>query len=221
MENAHKSKIKKVVTDGGGEFANHQFKELANQSGFAHVIAPPYTPEHNGVSERVNRTIIDKACCLLLMSKLPSQYRAKAINTATYLTNIIPISSKDNLSTFRLCTKKAPKIKKIQTFGCKVVFLIPKHKQIGKLAPVGEVGILLGLNNDSSYQILKLSDRKVYCSRHVIFFEKEFTPLEDNIESNLPLLIPSWKDTQEEDEFFECQEILEEDENRILEDLEL
>ncbi|MBW0534709.1 hypothetical protein O181_074424 [Austropuccinia psidii MF-1] len=135
MENVHERKIKKVVTDGGGEFVNQQFKELANQSGFIHVIAPPYTPEHNGVAERANRTIVDKARCLLLMSKLPSQYWAEAINTATYLTNIIPIPSKNNLSPFQLWTKNAPKIKKIRTFGCKVVFLIPKHKRIGKLAP--------------------------------------------------------------------------------------
>ncbi|MBW0571869.1 hypothetical protein O181_111584 [Austropuccinia psidii MF-1] len=154
------------------------------------------------------------------MSELPNQYWAEAINTSTSLTNIIPIPSKNNLSPFQLWTKNAPKRKKIRTFGCKVVFLIPKHKKIIKLAPVGEVDILLGLNG-SSYQILKLSDKKVYCSRHVMLFKKEFPSLEQNLESHLPLLIPSWKDTQEENEFFDFQEILEEDENRILEDLEL
>ncbi|MBW0483911.1 hypothetical protein O181_023626 [Austropuccinia psidii MF-1] len=220
MENLHERKVKKVITDGGGEFVNHQFKELANQSGFVHVVAPPYTPEHNGVAERENRTIIDKARCLLLMSNLPNKYWAEAINTATYLTNIILIPSKNNLSPFQLWTKNPPKIKKIRTFGCKVVFLIPKHKRIGKLAPVGETGLLLGLNNDSSYRILKLSDNKVYCSRHVIFFEKEFPSLKENLEPNLPLLISSWNDTEEE-EFFECQEVAEEDENTVLEDPEI
>ncbi|MBW0481580.1 hypothetical protein O181_021295 [Austropuccinia psidii MF-1] len=155
------------------------------------------------------------------MSKLPNQYWAEAINTSTSLTNTIPIPFKNNLSPFQLWTKNSPKIKKIRTFGFKVVFLIPKHKQIVKLAPVGEVDILLGLNNGSSYQILKLSDKKVYYSRHVMFFKKEFPSLEENLESHLPLLIPSWKDTQEENEFFDCQEILEEDENRIIEDLEI
>ncbi|MBW0469541.1 hypothetical protein O181_009256 [Austropuccinia psidii MF-1] len=114
--------------------------------------------------------IVDKARCLLLMSNLPNQYWAEAINTATYLTNIIPIPSKNNISPFQLWTKNALKIKKIHTFGCKVVFLIPKHKQIEKLAPVSEIGIF-------------------------------------------------WNDIEEE--FFNCQEMSEEDENIMLEDLEI
>ncbi|MBW0549167.1 hypothetical protein O181_088882 [Austropuccinia psidii MF-1] len=74
LENTHNQKIKQLVTDGGGEFVNQQFKDLANQHGFTHVIAPPYTPEHNGIAERENRAILDKAQCLILTSNLPNQY---------------------------------------------------------------------------------------------------------------------------------------------------
>ncbi|MBW0505823.1 hypothetical protein O181_045538 [Austropuccinia psidii MF-1] len=155
MENVHERQIKKLETDVAGEFVNHQFKELSNKSGFIHVIAPPYTPEHSGVAERVNRTILNKDFCLLLTSNLPNHYWSEAINTPTYLTNIIPIPSKRNLSPFQLWTRNPWKIKKIHTFGCKVVFLIPKHKRTRKLDHVGKIGILLGLNNDSSYKILK------------------------------------------------------------------
>ncbi|MBW0538230.1 hypothetical protein O181_077945 [Austropuccinia psidii MF-1] len=66
LENLHDRKIKKIVTDSGGEFVNQKFKDLANTCGFTHVVAPPYTPEYNGFAERANRTILDKARCLLL-----------------------------------------------------------------------------------------------------------------------------------------------------------
>ncbi|MBW0499045.1 hypothetical protein O181_038760 [Austropuccinia psidii MF-1] len=84
IENTHQQKIKKLVTDGGGEFINQQFEELEEQHVFIHIIAPPYTPEHNRIAERANKTIMDKARCLLLSSCLPNQYWAEAVNTATY-----------------------------------------------------------------------------------------------------------------------------------------
>ncbi|MBW0559713.1 hypothetical protein O181_099428 [Austropuccinia psidii MF-1] len=117
IENIQNQKIKQLVTDGGREFVNQQFKDLANQHGFNHTIAPLYTPEHNGIAERENRTILDKAQCLLLTSNLPYQYFMEAINTATFLTNILPTPSKKNLSPCFLWTTQLPKIKRIQTFG--------------------------------------------------------------------------------------------------------
>ncbi|MBW0552703.1 hypothetical protein O181_092418 [Austropuccinia psidii MF-1] len=109
IETTQQQKIKKLVTEGGGEFINQQFKDLAEQNGFKHILAPPYTLEHNGIAERANRTILDKARCLLLSSCLPNQYWAEAVNTATYLTKILPTSSKKNLSPYFLWTNQYPK----------------------------------------------------------------------------------------------------------------
>ncbi|MBW0473459.1 hypothetical protein O181_013174 [Austropuccinia psidii MF-1] len=68
MENIQDRKIKRILTDGGGEFVNNQFKTLAAKSSFIHSVSPPYTPEHNSFAECANQTIFDKARCLLLMS---------------------------------------------------------------------------------------------------------------------------------------------------------
>ncbi|MBW0498455.1 hypothetical protein O181_038170 [Austropuccinia psidii MF-1] len=205
IENTHNQKIKKLVTYGVGEFVHQQFKDLANQHGFTHVIATLYTPEHNGIAERAKKTILDKVQCLLLTSNLPNQYWAEAINTATFLTNILPTPSKKNLSPYFLWKTQLPKTKRIRTFGCKIIFLIPKHKRTWKLGPVGEEGVFLGFNNYSSYRILKCSDGKVYCSRHVVFFKNKFPILRNPKECDVPLLINSWYNSEEE-EFFDCQE---------------
>ncbi|MBW0469567.1 hypothetical protein O181_009282 [Austropuccinia psidii MF-1] len=117
MENLHDRKIKMITTDGGGELLNQQFKELANKIGFKHNVTPPYAPEHNGIAVRANRTILDKARCLLLGSKLPHQYCAKAVNTATYLSNILPTPSRNNFSPHYMWTKRSPKIKNVGTFA--------------------------------------------------------------------------------------------------------
>ncbi|MBW0515082.1 hypothetical protein O181_054797 [Austropuccinia psidii MF-1] len=162
MENIKDRKIKRILTDGGGEFVNHQFKTLAAKSSFIHSVSPPYTPEHNSFAERANQTILEKERCLLLMSNLPSCYWAEAVNTATHLVNIIPKLSRNNQSPYFLWTGVSPKIQMIRTFGCKAIFPIPRHQQSSKLAPTGEIGILLGFTNESAYCILKLNNKKVY-----------------------------------------------------------
>ncbi|MBW0528471.1 hypothetical protein O181_068186 [Austropuccinia psidii MF-1] len=92
--------LKKIVSDKGGEFENRNFSALAASCGFIHLFAPTSTPEHNGFAECANRTILDKARCLLLTSNLPKSYWAEAVNTASFLSNLIPTPSRDNLSPF-------------------------------------------------------------------------------------------------------------------------
>ncbi|MBW0523616.1 hypothetical protein O181_063331 [Austropuccinia psidii MF-1] len=95
-ENFHQRKIMKIVSDGGGEFFNDRFKEYARIEGFEHSISPPYTPEHNGISERGNRLILEKARCLMLQSKLTDKFWAEATSTTTFLLNVAP--KRDKLS---------------------------------------------------------------------------------------------------------------------------
>ena len=44
-------------SDQGTEFVNKTLKELFSSEGIKHEITPPYTPQLNGVAERMNRTI--------------------------------------------------------------------------------------------------------------------------------------------------------------------
>ncbi|MBW0473458.1 hypothetical protein O181_013173 [Austropuccinia psidii MF-1] len=95
----------------------------------------------------------------------------------------------------------------IRTFGCKVIFHIPKHQQNWKLAPTSEIGILLGFNDESAYRILKLNDKKVYTSRHVNFFENSFPTLENSEEpSSLTSNINRNNFFKEEEIYYNCLE---------------
>ncbi|MBW0558315.1 hypothetical protein O181_098030 [Austropuccinia psidii MF-1] len=84
-ENKFTTKIKNILTDGGGEFINKSFKNHCIELGINHIISPPYTPQHNPFAERGNRSILEKARCILLQSKLPTKYWAEAVSTATFL----------------------------------------------------------------------------------------------------------------------------------------
>ncbi|MBW0488995.1 hypothetical protein O181_028710 [Austropuccinia psidii MF-1] len=177
--------------DGGAEFVNQNFKDLANRCGVTHNVAPPYTPKHNGFTKRANRMILDKARCLFLNSNLPNKYFAEEVSTATFLNDVIPIPPRNNYSPYYLCLKISPKIKKIRSFECKVIFKISKNRKNWKLGQVSETGILLGFENES-YHILKIRDKKVYSSRHLVLFENEFPSLSENKKSDSSSSYPSW-----------------------------
>jgi len=51
--------LKIIRTDGGGEFTSGEFENFCRDNGIIHEISTPYTPLHNGVAERRNRTIMN------------------------------------------------------------------------------------------------------------------------------------------------------------------
>ncbi|MBW0519955.1 hypothetical protein O181_059670 [Austropuccinia psidii MF-1] len=181
-------KIRKFVSDRGGEFSNSEFKRLANESGFIHVTSPPYTPQLNGFAESANWTILEKARCLLLGENLPNHYWAEAVNHATLLTNLIPTPLRENLSPFQLWIGASPKIKSLRTFGCKVVFAVPKQRRPWELSSTGETDILLSSDYESpAYRKLKLNNKR--CSLLGMSFSLKMSFLRSKEHHNLMEII--------------------------------
>jgi Pol polyprotein, beta-barrel domain/Integrase core domain/GAG-pre-integrase domain len=57
--------VKHVRTDNGREYAGHEFQHLCSELGIAHETTSLYTPEHNGIAERYNRTLQEGALTLI------------------------------------------------------------------------------------------------------------------------------------------------------------
>jgi len=79
--------IKMVRSDGGGENNSNEFKRHCEELGLQHNIICPYTPQHNGVSERKNRTIMDMARNMLKAKGMPNYFWAEVVTCAVYLIN--------------------------------------------------------------------------------------------------------------------------------------
>ena len=58
MENHRNKKIKFLRSDRGGEYLSYEFGLHLKQCGIVSLLTPRGTPQHNGVSERCNRTFI-------------------------------------------------------------------------------------------------------------------------------------------------------------------
>ncbi|MBW0481296.1 hypothetical protein O181_021011 [Austropuccinia psidii MF-1] len=168
-------KIQNIASNGGGKFKNSSFKSFTREQGINHVIRPPYMPQHNGIAEWANWSVIEKTNCLLLQSKLPTQYWAEAEAKATMLCNMV---KKGNKTPYELCHQIAPPINNLRPFGCKTWVRIPDSAIMGKFDAVSWEGIMLGCANQvSAYWILRLADKSVVISRHAKFDEYIFPSL--------------------------------------------
>ncbi|CAA0834695.1 Unknown protein [Striga hermonthica] len=52
--------LKCLRSDNGGEYSSHEFKNYCPDHGIRHEKTVPGTPQHNGMAERINRTIMEK-----------------------------------------------------------------------------------------------------------------------------------------------------------------
>ncbi|KAI1001556.1 hypothetical protein K3495_g6645 [Podosphaera aphanis] len=77
-------RIKAMRFDGGTEYKRIVFGGIVQQ------VSAPYTQHQNGVSERMNRTLVTMARCMLLHAGLPLRFWDAAILTASYLRNRLP-----------------------------------------------------------------------------------------------------------------------------------
>ncbi|OMO97119.1 Integrase, catalytic core [Corchorus capsularis] len=59
VENQKERKIKVLRSDRGGEYFFDDFDEFCEEHGIIHQRTAPFTPQHNGVAERKNRTLVD------------------------------------------------------------------------------------------------------------------------------------------------------------------
>jgi hypothetical protein len=178
--------LRMLVSDGGGEFLNDDFKTFCASEGIIHHVSPAYSPQNNGMAERANQTILVKARCLLVQSKLPKTFWAEAVNTATHLSNLTPSATRKMTIPYEVWTGRKANLDVLRPFGCLTYSLIPKERRTFKLFPTAEKGLFLGYENDfSSYRIYKLDERKVVRVRNITFDEAKFPGLKDQEDADI------------------------------------
>ena len=70
---------------------------------------PPGTPQHNGVSDRHNRTLLDMVRSMISLTDLPLSIWGYALETATFTLNRAPSKSVET-TPYELWFDKKPKL---------------------------------------------------------------------------------------------------------------
>ena len=79
--------IKALRADRGGEHMSEAFKCYLEKHGIHAEFTAAHCPQQNGVSERMNQTLMEAARSMLTHAGLSNAYWAEAVATAVYLCN--------------------------------------------------------------------------------------------------------------------------------------
>lgn len=82
--------VKHLRIDNDMELCGGSFNEFCNNEGIVRHRIVRNTPQQNGVAERMNRTLLERARCMLSNAGLSKEFWAKAVNTACHLVNRSP-----------------------------------------------------------------------------------------------------------------------------------
>jgi hypothetical protein len=170
LENQFERKVKKIQSDRGTEFVNKEFLDFLGEKGIILQTTNPYSPEQNGVAERLYRTLMEKARALLQHAGLPKDLWADAVFTANHVRNRT-LSSVHGRTPLEMLTGTKPTVAHLHVFGSTCFAHVPKEKR-KKLEPVSVKGIFIGYEPDTKgYRVLRDSDGGVTVSKDVTFIE--------------------------------------------------
>ena len=123
-------RVKVIRSDNGGEFASGKFAAFCRDRGIVQKFTPPYTPQLNGVAERMNRTLVESTRCMLEHADLSIEYWGKAVMTAAFLRNRCPTRATGNdKSPYECWTQKKPLLKNLKVFGCHAYVHVPRERR--------------------------------------------------------------------------------------------
>lgn len=174
VENQQSQKIKILRSDNGGEFCSVEMENYLKRHGIIHQKTVAYTPEQNGISERYNRSIVEKARCLLYDASFDKQLWAEAVNTAVYLKNRSPSAVLDkNTTPYERWTGRKPNLDHIRMFGSPVMVHIPKVRR-NKWDKKSQMFQLVGYSeNTKGYRLYDRKTNKITMARDVVVMESQ------------------------------------------------
>lgn len=165
--------IKILRTDNGTEYVNHDLESYLRKCGIRYQTTNPYTPEQNGLAERMNRTIVEKARCMLFDSNLSKDFWAEAVNTAVYVINRCPAKGLNGKTPEEIWTGKFPDLSHMKVFGCKAMVHVPKQTRKKWDAKSREL-IFVGYGQETKgYRLIHPETKKLITSRDAVFFETQ------------------------------------------------
>ncbi|GAU37412.1 hypothetical protein TSUD_361170 [Trifolium subterraneum] len=147
--------------------------------GLPSVIAPvdtcttsPYTPQHNGLAERRNRSILDMARSMVKQKGLPHRFWGEAVSTAVYILNRSPTKKLIDKVPVEVWSKCKPSVNHIKVFGSLSYKHVPDARR-KKLDDKSEPMVFVGYHRTGAYRLYNPTSYKIEISRDVKVLENE------------------------------------------------
>ncbi|GAA5824654.1 hypothetical protein JCM3770_003672, partial [Rhodotorula araucariae] len=171
-------RLQRFRSDNGGEFMSHAFNNYLREHGIARETPPPYSPQSDGVAERVNRSIVEGIISLLNQAGAPKDLWAEALQAFVFVKNRSPhtaLLGKVPLATWRGWPVR---VDMLRVWGCRAWHTVThgRSKLDDKAVPL----VFIGYDgNTAAYRLLDPASRKIVRLRDARFVEHEF-PLRES-----------------------------------------
>ena len=168
--------IKTLCTDRGGKYMLHAFENYLQACGTKHELTVHDSPSQNGVTERLNRTLVSWMCACMLATNLPKSLWAEALQYLAWTKNRTPTCTLTNKTLHEMVTGNKPDLRNIHTWGSRVFVLIEGQ---GKLDVQADAAFFVGYDGQSKgYRVYWPGKRSVTCERNVRWDERDPALLE-------------------------------------------
>nr|GEX57087.1 hypothetical protein [Tanacetum cinerariifolium] len=149
VENQFNHKVKTIKNDNGTEFKNNDLIEFYGLKGIKKEYSNARTPQQNEVSKRKNKTLIEAARTMVL------------------------VTNPQNKTPYELLDGRQPIISYLRPFGCHVTIL-NTIDQLGKFDGKSDSGFLVGYYlNSKAFRVYNLETKRVKENLHVTFLENK------------------------------------------------
>ena len=142
--------VQRLRCDGAGENTSNAFRQFLTDNGIKYELTTASTPEQDGVSERLNRTLMDKARSMLAAAGLidsdeGKRFWAYAVDTANVLRNVSPttVSPDATITPYEAYTGRKPRAVNLRAFGADI-YVHVQDRDRDKVDPRGVKMIFVG-----------------------------------------------------------------------------
>nr|GEW68772.1 hypothetical protein [Tanacetum cinerariifolium] len=180
VENQLGKTIKSLRSDRGGEYMSQEFLDHLKDHGIIAHRTPPYTLQHNGVSKRRNRTLLDMVRSLMSQTTLPKSFWDYALETATRILNMVP-TKKVEKTPYEVWHGKAPKLSYLKVWGCEALVKRNTLTKTDKLEPRSIKCIFVGYPKEMmGYSFYYPPENKVLVARNAEFLKNSLIDQEES-----------------------------------------
>ena len=158
--------IQRLRSDNGGEYASHEIRDFLAEHGIHHEMPPPYSPQANGVAERIKRTIVKGLISLLNQAKAPKALWAEALLSFVFVfaKNPSPHAALGRGVPLAVWRGKPVRVDMLRVWGCRAYHTVTngRAKLDDKAVPL----VFIGCDGDTAaYRLFDPATRKTVRSR--------------------------------------------------------
>ena len=149
-------------SDRGGEYFSSDFNSFCEEYDIIHKCTTPYTPQHNGIAKRKNRTFLKMVNAMLLHAKLNFNSWVEVLLIVCHILNRIPMK-KNEISPYEFWKGRKPNIGYFKVWECLAYCkkMDPNKTKLG-LRATYKCAFVDYASNSKAYRLLDLESKVIY-----------------------------------------------------------